>query len=167
MDWGELYTAMYADLVRFLHAKVWDEERAKDLAQEVFVRALQNRPDNPRAWLFSVAANLARDEARGAVRRKRHLALLKSEAEAQADTSVDPADSVEADERAAAVRQALERLSQRDREILLLWNAGLSYGEIAEQTGLSPGAIGTTLSRARTRLVREYEEMERGHVARK
>lgn len=167
MDWGELYTAMYADLVRFLHAKVWDEERAKDLAQEVFVRALQHRPDNPRAWLFSVAANLARDEARGAVRRKRHLALLKSEAEAQADTSVDPADSVEADERAAAVRQALERLSQRDREILLLWNAGLSYGEIAQQTGLSPGAIGTTLSRARTRLVREYEEMEQGHVARK
>jgi RNA polymerase sigma-70 factor (ECF subfamily) len=167
VDWGELYTAVYADLVRFLHAKVWDEERAKDLAQEVFVRALRHRPDNPRAWLFSVAANLARDEARSAVRRKRHLSLLKSEAEAEAEAPVDPSDGAEAAERAAVVRGALERLSERDREILLLWNAGLSYGEIAEQTGLSPGAIGTTLSRARTRLVREYEEMERGNVARK
>ncbi len=166
MDRGELYTAMYADLVRFLHTKVWDEERAKDLAQEVFVRALRHRPDHPRAWLFSVAANLARDEARSAVRRRRHLALVKSEAESEQESPVDPSDDAEASERVATVRRALERLSERDREILLLWNAGLSYAEIAEQTGLSPGAIGTTLSRARARLVREYEETEQGHVAR-
>jgi len=35
----------------------------------------------------------------------------------------------------------------------LLWDAGLSYTEIAEQSGLSVGAIGTTLARARRRLV--------------
>jgi len=57
-------------------------------------------------------------------------------------------------------------LSERDREVLLLWQAGLSYGEIAQQTGLSVGAIGTTLARARKRLVEAYNSMEHDDVAR-
>jgi DNA-directed RNA polymerase specialized sigma24 family protein len=63
------------------------------------------------------------------------------------------------------VRRALEALSERDRDVLLLWDVGLSYGEIAENTGLSPGAIGTTLSRARSRLVSAYKELEHRNVA--
>ena len=35
-----------------------------DLAQEVFVRALREEPERPRAWLFTVASNLAKDEIR-------------------------------------------------------------------------------------------------------
>ncbi len=164
-DWARLYESTYADLLRFLMSKVWDEERARDLVQETFVRALEHQPDNPRAWLFSVAANLARDEARTAIRRKRHLTLLKSEEEARASVS-NRSDPAEKEERREGVRQALGHLSERDREALLLWNAGLSYSEIAEQTGLSPGAIGTTLARARKRLVEEYDAMETDRVAR-
>ena len=67
----QLYQTTYTAVVRFLYRKVWDAERAEDLAQEVFVRALAHRPEKPRAWVFAVAANLARDEARAAVRRKR------------------------------------------------------------------------------------------------
>jgi RNA polymerase sigma-70 factor (ECF subfamily) len=144
-----VYRETYADLVRFLHRKVWDADQARDLAQETFVRALDHDPDNPRAFVFTIAANLARDEARAAVRRKKHLALVKAE-------RPDRADSEEAGvegERVAAVRSALEQLSERDREALLLWDAGLSYPEIAAQTGLAVGAVGTTLARARKRLV--------------
>ena len=72
----QLYQTTYTAVVRFLYRKVWDAERAEDLAQEVFVRALSHRPEKPRAWVFAVAANLARDEARAAIRRKRHLTLL-------------------------------------------------------------------------------------------
>jgi DNA-directed RNA polymerase specialized sigma24 family protein len=42
----------------------------------------------------------------------------------------------------------------------------LSYVEIAERTGLAVGAIGTTLSRARRRLVTAYDAVEGSHVAR-
>jgi len=67
----------------------------------------------------------------------------------------------------ARVRAALDELSPRDREVLLLWDSGLSYEEIAAQTGLARGAIGTTLSRARRRLVQVYEAGKAGeHVAR-
>jgi RNA polymerase sigma-70 factor (ECF subfamily) len=165
VDWAAVYHATYGDLVRFLYRKVWDADQAQDLAQEAFVRALDRAPDNPRAWLFTVAANLARDEARTAVRRKKHLALLKSDAAAAGSGARGPGSEVDAAEDVSAVRRALERLTERDREVLLLWDAGLDYKEIAAQTGLAVGAIGTTLARARKRLVEAYETEEGGNVA--
>lgn len=166
-DWSSVYREVYPDLVRFLHRKVWDAERAQDLAQEVFVRALDQNPDNPRAWLFTVASNLARDEARAAVRKKRHLELLKGEAEAQEEAAErGSGEAAEAGEQMELVKQALDRLTERDRMVLLLWDAGLSYDMIARETGLSRGAIGTTLARARRRLVEAYEGLEGGNVAR-
>lgn len=164
-DWALVYRETFPDLVRYLYRKVWDAERARDLAQESFARALRSDPDQPRTWVFTIAANLARDEARLAVRRKRHLTLLKAESDAAAPAP-DAALELEARERQSAVRQALELLAERDREVLLLWQAGLSYREIAERSGLATGAIGTTLARARRRLVEAYEQVEGGDVAR-
>jgi RNA polymerase sigma factor (sigma-70 family) len=167
LDWGRLYRSTYPDLVRFLHRKVWDADRAHDLAQEVFVRALGEDPDRPRAFLFAVAANLARDEARTVLRRKQHLALLKGEAEGR-EARENPEADLDRAERLDGARRALERLGERDREVLLLWDAGLDYGEIAEQTGLAIGAVGTTLARARKRLVTAFETLEKDdHVARR
>ena len=105
VDWSEVYGQTWEDLVRFLRGKVWDPERARDLAQETFVRALEHEPDDPRAWLFTVAANLARDEARTAVRRKGHLTLL--EGEARAASAVEPRASRRVEE--AEIREGVER----------------------------------------------------------
>lgn len=164
VDWGEVYRTTFHDLVRFLHRKVWDLERARDLAQEVFVRALRNDPEQPRAWVFKVALNLARDEARTVLRRKRHLVLLRSESEVGKGVPT-PEDDLVSEERWAQVRRALDAVSDRDREVLLLWDAGLSYPEIADVMELSPGAVGTTLARARRRLVEAHGEMEQEHAA--
>lgn len=167
IDWGQLYRDTYEELVRFLHRKVWNSDRARDLAQEVFVRALRHEPAEPRAWLFHVAANLARDEARLVLRRKRHLTLLKTETEVAGSALPGPDREVGLQERREAVRRALEQLGDRDREVLLLWDAGFSYQEIAERTGLAPGGIGTTLARARKRLVDAYAALEEKYVARR
>lgn len=158
-DLESLYQSTYTSLVRFLYRKVWDVDRAEDLAQEVFVRAMHHRPDKPRAWVFAVAANLARDEARAAVRRKRHLTLLTSDPAGSPPPEPDAQDQVEHDERLASVHRALETLTPRDQEVLLLWDAGLSYPEIAARTGLAVGAVGTTLARARKRLVEAHDRM--------
>ncbi len=164
VDWAAVYRATFEDLVRFLHRKVWDADRAHDLAQEAFVRALDHNPENPRAFLYTVAGNLARDEARAAVRRRRHLELIKSEAAGR--TAPDPAEQLEEQHRREMVKAALAQLTERDRDVLLLWDAGLRYEEIASQTGLAPKAIGTTLARARRRLVEAYDALEERHVAR-
>jgi len=165
VDWGEVYRTTYQELVRFLHRKVWDAERARDLAQEVFVRALRHEPEEPRAWVFKVALNLARDEARTVLRRKKHLVLLRNEAEERVGHP-SPEEELVTEERWAQLRKALDALSDRDREVLLLWDAGLSYQEIAEVTELATGAVGTTLARARRRLVEAHGEMEEEDAAR-
>jgi len=153
-DLAEIYRTTYRALVRFLYRKVWDVDRAEDIAQEAFARALEHRPDNTRGWLFIVAANMARDDARRAARERRHLTLLTSDGPPMAPASDDVVHA--ADER-AQVRAALDELTPRDREALLLWDSGLSYDEIAAQTGLARTAVGTTLARARRRLVEAYE----------
>ena len=156
-DFERLYQTTYTAVVRFLYRKVWDADRAEDLAQEVFMRLFQHRPDKPRAWVFAVAANLARDEARAAIRRRKHLTLLINDP-SPGPSRIQAADElVEHDEQMAAVQQALNELTPRDREVLLLWDGGLSYPEIAAQTGLAVGAVGTTLARARKRLVEAHD----------
>lgn len=163
-DLAEVYRTTYRALVHFLYRKVWDAERAEDLAQEAFARALVHKPENARGWLFVVAANMARDESRKAMRERRHLTLLKGE---MPDSAPAPDAAVIAELERERVRAALEQLTPRDQEVLLLWDAGQSYDEIAAQTGLAKSAIGTTLGRARQRLVQAYEAGSEGeHVAR-
>src|SRR5438093_8302002 len=163
-DLAEIYRSTFPALVRFLYRKVWDVERAEDLAQEAFARAVVHKPESVRGWLFVVAANMARDDARRAARERRHLTLLKSE---PPDPAPPSDEALHTDSERLQVRAALEQLTPRDREVLLLWDSGLSYDEIAAQTGLARGAIGTTLARARRRLVEAFEARKTGeHVAR-
>ncbi|HEX6693400.1 MAG TPA: RNA polymerase sigma factor [Longimicrobiales bacterium] len=167
IDWSQLYAETFDDLARYLHRKVWDSERAHDLAQEVFVRALEHgrttTPERPRAWLFTIAANLARDESKMVLRRRKHLSLIQGGAATSSEP--DPIERMERESKEAAARRALEELSERDREVLLLWDAGFNYQEIAEQAGLAVGAIGTTLARARRRLVEAHEALEAKNAA--
>lgn len=118
------------------------------------MRALETPPANPKPWLFAVALNLARDDGRRAVRQGRSLELLKGESAGRA--APGPDEALERDERADAVRAALATLGARDRETLLLKAEGFSYEEIATALGLEKGAVGTTLARARRRLVEAY-----------
>ena len=154
--WATLYREVWDDLVRFLDRKVWDPERASDLAQETFVRALQADPipDDPRAWLFTVAGNLAKDEARMAIRRRQKLELIRAEADSS-EPVAGPDEEFEASARRAMVRQALESLSERDREALLLCDAGLSYAEIAGVLDIPQGTVMSKLHRSRTALRKE------------
>lgn len=129
------------------------------------MRALESPPANPKPWLFAVALNLARDDGRRAVRQGRRLEALRAE---RGDAAAPAADeALEREEKAVAVRAALGHLSEKDREALLLQAEGCSYAEIAAALGLAPGAIGTTLARARRRLVEAYRAGEkRGDGAR-
>jgi RNA polymerase sigma-70 factor (ECF subfamily) len=169
-DTERLFRTYHDMLVRYLTRRLGDRDWAEEVAQETFVRALrQPTITNERAWLFTVANNLVRDEARKDARRRRHLALLREE-ERDAIAEPEPT-SLERAQEAALARRAVEQLAERDRLALLMREEGLDYHEIAEALGLSVGSIGTTLARARRRLVEQYEALQRersgreGHAA--
>jgi RNA polymerase sigma-70 factor, ECF subfamily len=171
-DVERLFRSYHATLVRYLTRRLGDRDWAEEIAQETFVRALrQDTLTNERAWLFAVATNLVRDDARRSERQRRRLVLLREEKEAEAVENIgrDDADDGPSPERAretALARRAMDGLAERDRMALLLREEGLDYGEIAEALNLSVSSVGTTLSRARRRLVETYEEMQRGAAGR-
>ncbi|SRR5579883_375802 len=164
-DVERLFHAYHGPLVRYLTRRLGDRDWAEEVAQETFVRALrQETIVNERAWLFAVATNLVRDEARKDARRRRHLALL---AEQERESVTEPAvTSLERAQEAALARRAVDALGERDRLALLMREEGLDYHEIAEALGLSIGSVGTTLARARRRLAESYEAIQRESAAR-
>lgn len=164
-DVERLFRTYNAALVRYLTRRLGDRDWAEEVAQETFVRALrQGEIVNERAWLFAVATNLVRDEARKDSRRRRHLALL-AEQERESYAEAEPT-TLERAQEAAMARKAVDGLAERDRLALLMREEGLEYPEIAEALGLSHGSVGTTLSRARRRLVESYELLQKEREAR-
>ena len=159
-DVETLFRMYHAPLVRYLTRRLGDRDWAEEIAQETFVRAMrQSDLKSERAWIFAVATNLVRDEARKDIRRRRHLELLT--AEEQARETEPPPDELERAEERDLARRAIEMLSEKDREALLMKEEGLDYNEIAEALQLSVSSVGTTLSRARRRLVEAYEELRK------
>ena len=160
-DLDRLFTTYHQPLVRYLVRRLGDRDWAEEIAQETFVRALrQETIVSERAWLFAVATNLVRDEARKDARRRRHLELLREQARAEEAVEPEPT-SLERAQEAAMARRALDCLTERDREALLMREEGLDYNEIAAALELSVGSVGTTLARARRRLVEAHEQLQR------
>ena len=154
-----LFRTYHAPLVRYLTRRLSDRDWAEEVAQEVFLRALrQDSLTSERSWLFAVATNLVRDEARRTARQRRHLQVL-AEQERETVVEMPPTTAERAHEQAMA-RQALESLAEKDRLALLMREEGLNYEEIAGALELSVGSVGTTLARARRRLAESYESLQ-------
>lgn len=168
-DVDRLFREYHGPLVRYLTRRLGDRDWAEEVAQETFLRALrQERIESERSWLFAVATNLVRDEARRTSRQRRHLALLTEQARADEESYEPEPTSLERAQEAALARRAVETLAERDRLALLMREEGLDYQEIAQALELAPGSVGTTLARARRRLVAAYEQItgaKDGHAA--
>lgn len=131
-----------------------DSDRARDVVQDTFVRLCQQDPakvrDGLKSWLFTVCRNRALDLLR---KDKRSRPLEEAHWNTVPDSSPQPDARMESDERLARVMALLDRLSENQREVILLkFQHGLSYQEIAEVTGLTSGNIGTLIHTGLKRL---------------
>ena len=155
MDFDALFQKLYPSLFRYLHRLTGDADIADDIAQESFVRLLkQNLPeDEVRPWLFTVAMNLVRDNARKIERRQR----LLTTAPGLVSTGPLPDEFVERAERVGSVRVVLDKLSVRDQQLLLMREEGFKYEEIAHVIGVAPASVGTLIARALRRFAELYD----------
>jgi RNA polymerase sigma-70 factor (ECF subfamily) len=158
VDFDAVFATLHPSLFRYLQRLTGDDDVAEDIAQESFVRLLrQSLPESEiRPWLFTVAMNLVRDRARKSERRQR---LLTSAPSLVTRTPL-PDEDMERAERIAAVRQVLQRLPERDRQLLLMREEGFKYDEIARVIGVAPASVGTLIARALKKFVAEFEARE-------
>lgn len=156
MDFDALFKRLYPSLFRYLHRLTGDADTAEDIAQESFVRLLRQRltEEEVRPWLFTVAMNLVRDRARKVERRHR----LLTRAPHLVSATPMPDEGVERGERIDTVRSVLEKLPERDRQLLLMREEGFKYEEIAQVVGVAPASVGTLIARALKRFVEAYNE---------
>ena len=116
-----------------------DLDDAEDVAQRAFINAAQRaggwRGGSFKSWLFRIAVNLAKNHKRDNARFDRSEAAQEKEAtptEADADSRIADA------QQKRAVREAIARLPNRQREVLLLRIDGdLPFAEVAAAIGIT------------------------------
>jgi RNA polymerase sigma-70 factor (ECF subfamily) len=132
-----------------------DRETAEEVTAQVFLvawRRCSAVPEDALPWLYGVARRALAEQRRGAARRERLGARLRGEAIQEMPSPV-LADEV--------LAGALRRLSQGDREALLLryWEE-LEPAQIAQAMGCSRATMAVRLHRARARLRRELKAVD-------
>jgi RNA polymerase sigma factor (sigma-70 family) len=154
-----LYRESRDDVYAYVAGLLRDRSAAEEVTSQAFERAwrkrrqLDRRRGTPRTWLFGIARNAALDELR---RRARHAS--GPEAEHTDALITNPADA--AVDR-AVLRQALDSLSGRERELVALkFFAGLTNTEIAAVIRTSETNAGTRLHRVIEKLRRSIDEAD-------
>jgi len=174
----ELLYAKHGPAVKAYVLRRADASIADDVVAEVFVvcwRRFEEIPPEPLPWLLGVARRVLSTQWRG---ERRRIALRDRLAETDAgpspDLDVDPhasvreieaetGDEVLAHVADSALSSALARLSEADRELLLLiaWD-GLSPAEAATVLGIKPATARVRLLRARRRLTHALSQERSG-----
>ncbi|HEX5727675.1 MAG TPA: sigma-70 family RNA polymerase sigma factor [Longimicrobiaceae bacterium] len=152
----QLFHEHYDGLYRYLVRLTGDADLAADAAQEAFVRLVERPPQDRhvRAWLYAVATNVVRDTARARVRWTTLLTGSPDRAP-MGDLAPSPEVAAERNERQRLVRAALDRLSWKERTVLLMREEGFAHHEIAKAVGTTTGSVGTMLARALHKLSAE------------
>lgn len=140
-----------------------DEHRGEDLAQEAFARVFANRhryADGKRfsTWLWRIALNLCHEAGRrAAVRSEQSVSLI-----AEWDDEQGPHERAVDSERAAIVRQALGRLPETHRAVVVLREyENLKFREIAEVLSVPEGTVKWRMAEALNQLGRELKPVLR------
>lgn len=154
----EAHDRHHGSIFRVLDRLSGDPDLAADLAQEAFVRLLRrgSLPEKVDGWLVTVALNLFRNE-RAKVRRREQLRATFP-VELAPSAAASPLERLESRRAGAVVRRALDRLTARERELLVLLAEGYSYRDMAAALELREASVGTLLARAKRAFEAAYEE---------
>lgn len=148
LDSSTFFREVTPGLVRTLTVRTGDRAAAQDLAHEAMARALADwdrvsTMASPTGWVYRVALNLAASRWR---RLRRWMRI-----EAATDRSEPGVHLLTAD--ALALRGALDRLSERQRQVIVLrYYSGFDVREVADMLDVSPSTVKTQTARALSRL---------------
>ncbi len=156
-----LFNRWSGPLLKFTGRMLGNPAEAEEVTQDVFLKVISRAGQydgraSVASWLFAIAANACRDRLRRGSRRP----SVPLDAIAEAEQPGIPVDvRLVERQRRAAVRRALSRLSDEQREVLILARYhGLPYAEIARALSISEGAVKTRIFRAMETLKTLFSE---------
>jgi len=156
--WGEMISRYKDAVFGLCLGFMRNRADAEDICHDAFIRAYLNlrRYDLERkfsTWLFTIAANLCRNQLRY---RRNHPSTQEP---LQIRGGQDPAKLLDAEERQAKVRKALDTLpySYRAPLVLRFYNE-LPYQEISDILAIPEGTVKTRIHRGKAMLKARYEE---------
>jgi len=169
MELEQLYREMYPKLVAFFLAGTSSRETAEDLAQDVFYAALRGAGGfagraSPAAWLFGIARNRLRRHYR-AGRYKARLTgrLLDAVRHGRPTEEAGPEERAVRNELQQQLLDAIRRLEDREREVVLLRVFGeLPFREIGELLGISENHARVIFHRIKLQLHKEMGDKPDG-----
>src|ERR671910_832741 len=139
-------------LFRFALKFLGNEEEAKDVVQEVFIRVWNGREQmtevqNWEAWCMRITRNLSLDRIRSMTRKQTQPIEESYQVKHEALT---PHESTEADESMERINQFIAALPDKQRQVIHLRDVeGYSYNEICEILELDMNQVKVNLFRAR------------------
>jgi RNA polymerase sigma factor (sigma-70 family) len=154
LAFDDLYGQYYARVYAYLRFRVGSTEVAEDLVSQVFERALKHLADLQStaavgAWLFRIARNCAADY----FRRLRPAASLDTLIDSNHPRECSPEEMIVAREDRARLLMLLNRLPEREREVIGLKFVACSQNrEIARVMNMPEGTVGSLLHRTLARL---------------
>jgi RNA polymerase sigma-70 factor (ECF subfamily) len=160
-----LFHSEYAGLCAFAEKIVGSPQAAEDTVQSVFLKLWSGREQLPlvnslRAFLFASTRNAALDHLKKSAVEKKWAARPEWLDERDADAGTESDRELEAAERAATLREAVQRLPERARMVVTLrWVNGLAHREIAEALGISVKGVEIQVTRA-LKALRKYLDPE-------
>lgn len=166
----ELLLRYERPLYGFLARYTGDAHLAEDLFQDCFVRLVQKRasfdPERGfRPWLYSVAANLARDACRRREVRSREAGRERLAVSASAKGPPRPDEEAARIEEAEIVREVVDELPGDARAMVLLhFFQGLTYREVAEALDVPVGTVKSRMHWAVQKLAGKWNERAAGVV---
>jgi RNA polymerase sigma-70 factor (ECF subfamily) len=154
--WAQLVAEHQEAVFRLAYLLLGEAAEAQDVAQETFIRAFQAlaRFDTTRSlrpWLLSITTNLARNRRRAI---GRYLAAVGRFFKTEPEPTLPPPSEMQLQRwEAETLRQAVQRLSRSDQEIIYLrYFLQLSVTETAEAAGIASGTVKSRLHRDLNRL---------------
>lgn len=159
-------------IINLITRFIGDMDRARDIAQEVFIRVYRNRERYRKSgkfstWIFTIAANLAKNEIRRKVRHRRVVSLDEERefgtlGDTLADRGPGPRQTLERRELESMILRAVEELPERYRMALVLRDIeGLSYEEVSNVLGIPGGTVRSRINRARLMVKEKLESLVR------
>jgi len=149
----KLFEEQYSSLQAFFRRRTKSRSDASDLAQEVYLRMLRvadvDGIRNPEAYLFTVAANLLKEQSVSADSRGRAVDLDDAQSEEAMQDLPSFDGNLDATRRAGRLQEVLEQLTPKCRAVVVLqYQHELSYQEIGDHLGISTNMVKKYLAQA-------------------